>query len=143
MTTARVPPAFHPFPPIFDLGVSPLSIRLERVAELLKSEISDILRDRLRDPRIGFVTITDVEVSKDLRHASVFVSIYGDKEAQKRTLEGLDSAANFVRAELARRISLKFIPQLVFRFDPSVEHADRIARLLADLRPEGEDDGSR
>ena len=98
-----------------------------------------MLQNRLRDPRIGFATVTDIEVSRDLRHAKVFVSVYADGEAQKQSLEALESAADFIRAELARRISLKFIPHLVFRLDTSIERADRIMRLLNGLHPEDKD----
>jgi ribosome-binding factor A len=140
MTASVELPNLYCPPMITSLGVSKLSIRLERVAHLLKAEISDVLRERLRDPRIGFVTVTDVEVSKDLRHAKVFVSIYGDKDTQKRSLEGLESATNFVRQELAQRIKLRYIPALIFSFDPSVEHADRVARILNELYPNEQDD---
>lgn len=118
------------------LEVSQLAFRLERVKHLLKSEISEIVRDCLKDPRIGFVTVTDVEVTKDLGHARVFVSVYGNKEMQNRTLEGLESATNFIRTELGHRVELRFIPQLTFRFDPSIERADRISRLLNELPPQ-------
>jgi len=117
-----------------------LSIRLARVSQLLKSEISDVLQNRLRDPRIGFTTVTDVEVSKDLRHAKVFVSIYAEKEAQQQGLEALESAANFIRAELTQRVTLRFIPRLVFKLDTSIEHADRIMQLLNDLHDKDKDD---
>lgn len=136
MTAQGAPLTFRRPPLTTCLEVSQLAFRLERVKHLLKSEISEIVRHCLKDPRIGFVTVTDVEVTKDLRHASVFVSIYGDKDSRKRTLEGLDSATRFIRAELAHRVDLRYMPQLTFRFDPSIESANRIARLLNELPPQ-------
>src|SRR3990170_227617 len=80
-----------------------MSLRREKLQELFKEEASAILQRRLRDPRIGFVSVTEVELSADLRHAKIFVSVLGDEEAKRRTMEALDRAAGFVRSELGRR----------------------------------------
>lgn len=101
-----------------------------RVQESLRAEVSDIIRNVLQDPAIGFVTVTDVEVSVDLRHAKIFVSVYGSPEERKRTLTGLRRAAKFMRGELAHRTRLKYTPEIIFRFDPTVERAARIEELL-------------
>ncbi len=102
--------------------------RAERVSDQMKQEIADILMRKIKDPRIGFVTVTDVEVADDLRNAKVFVSIYGDDK--KASLKGLESASAFIRSELGRRMRLKFIPELLFRFDNTVEKGAHIMELL-------------
>lgn len=94
----------------------------------MKQEIADILMRKIKDPRIGFVTVTDVEVTDDLRNAKVFVSVYGgDKEA---SLKGLKSATPFIRSELGKRMRMRFVPELLFRFDATVEQGAHIMELL-------------
>jgi len=106
----------------------------------MKQEIADILMRKIKDPRIGFVTVTDVEVSDDLRNAKVFVSVYGgDKEA---SLKGLRSASAFIRTELGRRMRMKFIPEILFRFDSTLEQGAHIMELLRTLETEKEKKGS-
>ncbi len=108
--------------------------RAERVSDQMKQEIADILMRKIKDPRIGFVTITDVEVTDDLKNAKVFVSIYGsDKE---KSLAGLRSASAFIRAELGKRMRLKFVPELLFRFDNTVEQGAHIMELLREIERE-------
>ncbi len=100
----------------------------------MKEEIADILMRKIKDPRIGFVTVTDVEVADDLRNAKVFVSIYGgDRE---KTLKGLQSASAYIRSELGRRMRLKFMPELLFRFDSTVEQGAHIMELLRSIEEE-------
>jgi ribosome-binding factor A len=114
--------------------------RSERVSDQMKQEIADILMRKIKDPRIGFVTVTDVEVSDDLRNAKVFVSVYGgDKED---SLKGLRSASAFIRAELGRRMRMRFMPELLFRFDSTVEQGAHIMELLRSLEEEKEKKGS-
>lgn len=113
-----------------------MSLRAERVAEQMKKEIAQILQDELKDPRIGFVTVTAVELSNDLQHAKVYVSIYGTEQEKKQTLEALARATGFVRREIGRRIKLRLTPEIVFKFDESIEHGDRIARLLSQIKAE-------
>ncbi|HEV2283491.1 MAG TPA: 30S ribosome-binding factor RbfA [bacterium] len=112
------------------------SPRIARLRELFKEETSTILQRNMRDPRIGFVSVTDVELSPDLRHARVFVSVYGDAEAKARTMEGLRSAEGFVRTELAHRIRLRYTPEVTFRIDESIEQGDRVNRLLRQVTKE-------
>jgi ribosome-binding factor A len=108
--------------------------RAERVSDQMKQEIADILMRKIKDPRIGFVTITDVEVTDDLKNAKVFVSIYGgDKEA---TLKGLKSASPFIRSELGRRMRLRVVPEIIFRFDSTVEKGAHIMELLREIEDE-------
>jgi ribosome-binding factor A len=105
--------------------------RSDRVSDQMKREIADILMRKINDPRIGFVTVTDVEVADDLRNAKVFVSVYGgDKE---ETLKGLKSATAFIRLELGKRMRMRFIPELLFRFDATVERGAHIMELLHEL----------
>jgi len=105
------------------------SHRLDRVRNLLRQAISQILA-RIKDPRVGFVTVTDTEVSPDLRHAKVFVSILGSDEERKSALVGLQSARGFVRRELHGEVSLRHIPELSFFLDPTLDRAMRVADLL-------------
>ncbi|OGW34473.1 MAG: ribosome-binding factor A [Nitrospirae bacterium GWC2_56_14] len=104
--------------------------RSDRVSDQMKQEIAEILMRKIKDPRIGFVTVTDVEVSHDLRNAKVFVSIYGDEKSKKETLKGLESAIPFIRSELAGRMRLRIVPELLIRFDPTLERGAHIMDLL-------------
>ena len=97
----------------------------------MKQEIADILMRKIKDPRIGFVTVTDVEVADDLRNAKVFVSVYGADKAS--TLKGRESASPFIRSELGKRMRMKFVPELLFRYDDSVERGAHIMELLHDI----------
>jgi len=97
----------------------------------MRQEIADILMRKIKDPRIGFVTITEVVVTDDLRNAKVFVSAYGEK--REATLKGLQSAANFIRSELGKRMRMKFVPELLFRYDEAMERGSHIMELLHDI----------
>ena len=113
-------------------------VRREKLQELFKAEASDVLHRRLRDPRLGFVSVTDVETSRDLRVAKVFVSVLGNEEQWASSLEALASAKGFVRNWLRRHLDLRVTPELQFRPDHSMEHAARIQQLLKrldDTRP--------
>jgi ribosome-binding factor A len=110
------------------------SHRPERVAALIREEVAAFLTGTARDPRIGFVTVTGVEVSGDLTHAKVRVSVMGDADEKARGLEGLQSAARFLRARLAKVLPLRVAPQIVFILDRGLEHATRIAQVLKELK---------
>lgn len=110
--------------------------RADRVGDQMKQEIADILMRKIKDPRIGFVTVTDVDVSDDLKNAKVFVSIYGDDKVE--TLKGLKSAAPFIRVELGRRLRLRVVPEILFRFDSTVEHGAHIMELLREIEQKEE-----
>ncbi len=116
------------------------SSRQQRVGDLLRAEISEIVRTKMRDPRIGFLTVTDVNVSRDLRHASVFVSVLGGETEGAAVLGVLNRAAGFVRCELGSRVDLKHVPELRFKVDNSAQHAVRIAEVLKEIldTPSGE-----
>ena len=104
--------------------------RLERVNQLVKEEISAVLQRELKDPRLGFVTVTEVETSKDLRQAKVFVSVLGDEAHWSSSMQALHSARGFIRNWLRTHLDLRVIPVLDFRADRSMEHAARIQTLL-------------
>ena len=109
--------------------------RPERVGQEIQAAIADMLtRGQLRDPRIGFITITGVKMSPDLRVAKVFYSMLGSEEARKETQAGLDAAKGFVRREVSSRLNLKFSPEVFFAFDASVGEGDKIDRLLRQVR---------
>jgi len=110
------------------------SHRPERVAELIRQTVGAFLTGDVRDPRIGFVTVTGVEVSPDLTHANVRVSVMGSDEEKAQSLEGLGSAARYLRAQLSRELSLRTSPELHFHLDRGIEHAQRIDRVLKELK---------
>lgn len=114
-----------------------MSRRPERLAEVIKEEVSLMLQGELKDPRIGFATITGVEVSADLRHAKIYVSVYGSSEEQKATMEALHSAKGYVKSELGRRLRLRYAPEIVFKLDPSIERGARIMELLQEVKERG------
>jgi ribosome-binding factor A len=104
--------------------------RPKRLGELLKKEISDLILREIKDPRIGFVSITEVELTPDLRHAKVFISVLGSESERKATLAGLRSATGFIRREIGNRLRLKYIPELNIIYDNSIEHGSRILELI-------------
>lgn len=112
--------------------------RTDRVGEAIQALVADLLVREIKDPRIGFVTITGVRVSPDLRHARVFFSCLGDDAQRGRSLRGLRSAAGFVRSQVARQLNLRVAPDIDFEFDPSLEQAERLSQLLKDPPPRDE-----
>jgi len=114
--------------------------RQRQVAELLHEELSVLIQRRARDPRLGFVTVTGVEMSPDLRVAHVYVSVLGDDDDVKQSLQGLRRAAGFFRRELGSSLSLRYLPELNFRSDDSLARGLRIDQLLDSLQQETPDD---
>jgi ribosome-binding factor A len=108
--------------------------RQERLRELIKSEFGQILQRDLKDPRIGFVSVTDVELSNDFSHVKIFVSIMGNDEAKRSTMEGLESAKGFIRTELGKRIRLRHTPEVHLIADNSIDRGTRIFELLAEVK---------
>ncbi len=108
--------------------------RYERVAEAIKKEVSIIVHDELRDPRLGFVTITGVELTQDLRYAKIFFSVLGGDQDYKRTKEALDSALGFIRRLIAQRINLRLAPEIIFKEDRSTEYSIRIEEVLNEIK---------
>ena len=111
--------------------------RLDRVNQLIKEEVSLLLQRELKDPRLGFVTVTEVDTSNDLRQAKIFVSVLGGEEKWAASLSALASARGFIKNWLRRHLDLRVTPDLEFRADRSMEHAARIQALLKDLHPGG------
>lgn len=107
--------------------------RPERIAEQIKREISQILREKVSDPRIGFVSITTVELTPDLKNAKVFVSILGDEKEKKESLDGLKSATHFIRGELGKIMELRYMPELYFVYDNSIERGSRVLSIMTKL----------
>jgi ribosome-binding factor A len=107
--------------------------RSERLGELILAEISDLLTRELKDPRIGFVTFTRVEMSDDLRHAKIFVSSIGAELEKGRMLQGLSSATGYIRRHLGRALHLRYTPKITFLLDDSLEHGAKIAQILRQL----------
>ena len=117
--------------------------RADRLADKIRGEVAAMIGGELKDPRIGFTTVTRVELSDDLHRARVWVSVLGDEAAQQRTLEGLESAAGYVRREVSHRLRLHRVPDLIFVLDRSPEETSRMEALLRDLRTGAQDTGDR
>ena len=109
------------------------------MAETLRQVITDALAREVRDPRVGFVTVTGVLVTNDLSHARVMVSVPGEDEEKTRAIEGLQSAAGFLRSRAARTLTTRTVPELHFELDRGLEHAARINELLNTIRQEDPD----
>lgn len=115
------------------------SRRPEQMAETLRQVITESLARKIRDPRVGFVTVTGVIVTGDLSHARVMVSVVGEDGDKTRALEGLQSAAGFLRSRAARSLTTRSVPELHFELDRGLQHAARINELLNTIRKEGQD----
>jgi ribosome-binding factor A len=115
--------------------------RSEKVADLIQKEISQMLVRSIKDPRIGFVTITRVTVSEDCRFAKIYFSVAGTLAERESSMKGLDSAKGYVRKELGRRIRLRYTPEIMFQFDPSIEYAIHMEELIQSIHQEKEQNG--
>lgn len=116
--------------------------RPDRVADQIRAEVADMIARELHDPGLGFLTLTRVRVSPDLQHACIYFTTLGDPAARRNTSRALERASSFMRRQLGRRLRLRRVPELEFVFDETIEHQDRIERLLQELhteRPEGKD----
>jgi ribosome-binding factor A len=118
------------------LEVINLSIRSKQIGEQMKKELSEIIGRKIKDPRVGFVTVTDVEVSGDLQQAKVFISVLGDNKKREETLIGLSKAKGFIRSEIGKRIRLRKTPEIFFEFDESIDYGNRIETLLHQIHKE-------
>jgi len=115
--------------------------RSEKVADLIQKEISQMLVKSIKDPRIGFVTITKVTVSEDCRFAKIYFSVAGDLAERESSQKGLESATGYIRKELGRRIRLRYTPEIMFQFDPSIEYAIHMEKLIQSIHQEKGPDG--
>ncbi len=126
----------------------PKTQRTQRVGDLIKKEISDIIQRKLKDPRIGLLTVTDVSMTVDLRYAKVYFTVLGDEQELHQAQIGLESARTFIQGEVGRRVRIKYTPELSFHYDTSLQrgiHIDNILRELKehhDKESEGGDSGS-
>ena len=114
--------------------------RQDKVAEAIRQEVSVIIHDKLKDPRVGFVTITNVEITHDLRFAKIFFSVLGNEEAYKKTKLALDSSLGFIRKLIAQRLNLRFAPEIAFYEDRSSEYSVRIEEILNQIKEHNEQD---
>lgn len=113
--------------------------RADRVSELVRAELADIIHRKIKDPRVGFLSITVVKMSDDLKHAKVYVSVMGDEAAKLSSLKGLKSASQFMRSELGRRLKLRYTPELAFFIDESIEKGAKMIETLKRLEEDEED----
>ena len=116
-------------------------LRIDKVQEFIKHEISQIIQKDIKDPRVGFVTVTDVEMTRDLRHAKIFLSLMGSDEQKKATWEALNRALGFMRSEIGKRIRLRCTPELSLHLDKSLDYSNHIQKLLLQLEKDGTDKG--
>lgn len=116
-------------------------LRIDKVQEFIKQEVSQIIQKDIKDPRVGFVTVTDVEMTRDLRHAKIFLSLMGSDEQKKATWEALNRALGFMRSEIGKRIRLRCTPELSLHLDKSLDYSNHIQKLLLQLEKDGTDKG--
>lgn len=108
-------------------------VRVGRVSEQIKKELSQIMQAELKDPRVGFITVTGVDVTNDLSLAKVFLSVLGTEQQKEESLKAIAKATGFIRSELGKRVRLRVTPELQFQFDSSIEYGSRIDELLNQL----------
>ncbi|HHE5926800.1 TPA: 30S ribosome-binding factor RbfA [Staphylococcus aureus] len=109
------------------------SMRAERVGEQMKKELMDIINNKVKDPRVGFITITDVVLTNDLSQAKVFLTVLGNDKEVENTFKALDKAKGFIKSELGSRMRLRFMPELMYEYDQSIEYGNKIERMIQDL----------
>jgi len=118
-----------------------MSVRANRVGEQMKKELGEIIGRKIKDPRIGFVTVTDVHVTGDLQQATVYISVLGDEKQRENTLLGLAKAKGFIRSEIGQRIRLRKTPEIIFEFDESIDYGNKIETLLHQIQNEEKEKG--
>lgn len=113
-----------------------MSYRAQKLGEDLRQLLSGILAQEIKDPRVGFATITDVKLSPDLRYAKVLVSVLGTPEEKRETFSALTRAAGFIRRQVGARIRLRYVPEIAFAYDDTIEHGDRMMQLIDEIKKE-------
>jgi ribosome-binding factor A len=113
-----------------------MSLRTVRIGDLIAREVSLIIDRELKDPSVGFVTVTSAEVTEDLRFADVYVSVFGDEDKRKKSMEGLERASRFIKSLIGKRIRIRYTPEIRFRFDYSLIRGEQIDRLLKEIENE-------
>ncbi|WJD19477.1 30S ribosome-binding factor RbfA [Staphylococcus aureus] len=109
------------------------SMRAERVGEQMKKELMDIINNKVKDPRVGFITITDVVLTNDLSQAKVFLTVLGNDKEVENTFKALDKAKGCIKSELGSRMRLRIMPELMYEYDQSIEYGNKIERMIQDL----------
>ena len=109
------------------------NMRAERVGEQMKKEIMDIVNNKVKDPRVGFITITDVDLTNDLSQAKVYLTVLGSEKKLMIRLKLLDKAKGFIKSELGSRMRLRIVPELFFEYDESIEYGNKIEKMIQDL----------
>lgn len=110
--------------------------RHERVKHLIAEEVSNIIEYKISDPRIGLITVVSVDLSPDLSSAKIYFSFYGSEEEKKRSKKGLVSAKSFIRSELAKRLKMRYVPEIALKFDETIEYSFHISEILEELKEE-------
>lgn len=113
------------------------NVRANRVGEQLKKELSEIFQRELKDPRIGFLTVTAVDMTGDLSQAKIYISVLGSEEQKENSLKAIAKASGFIRSEIGKRIRLRHTPELIFKFDESIDYGNKIEKLLAEINSKG------
>ena len=108
-------------------------LRVRKIQEFIKQEVSSIILRDLKDPRLGFVTITDAKITGDLREATVYVSLFGSDEQKKGTMEALRGANGYIRSEVGKRLQIRYAPQIEFKEDTSLDYGIKIDKILKDI----------
>lgn len=115
-----------------------MKVRPNRIAEEIKKELVQLIRDAVKDPRVdGLISITDVEVTSDISYAKVYVSKYGTEAARQEALKGLEASKGFLRSELSKRLKLRMVPELIFKLDESLEYGAKIETILHEINGTG------
>ena len=110
--------------------------RSARVSDLIREEIADIIMNKIKHKTLGFITVTGAKVSDDLRHATVYLSVF-NVEDNKKTVRKLNSSASFIKGELARRLKMRYVPSITFKIDEAIEYGRKIDKILDDIKSEG------
>lgn len=113
-------------------------LRVRKIQEFIKQEVSNIILRELKDPRMGFVTVTDAHITGDLREATVYISLFGSDEDKKNTLAALKSASGFIRTEVGRRLGIRYSPTIEFKEDTSLDYGMKIDKILRDIETDKE-----
>lgn len=113
-----------------------MSYRAQKMGEDLRQLLSGIIAQEIKDPRVGFATITDVKLSPDLRYAKVMISVLGDPQEKQETLAALTRAAGFIRRQVGSRIRLRYVPEITFAYDDTIEQGDRMMQLIEEIKKE-------
>ena len=120
-----------------------MGTRPQRIQEAIRREISLIIQKEIRDPRLGFTTITKVEVSKDLKNATIYYSVFGSEKEAKNTHHALTSAEGYIKKLIGDRVKMKFVPDIRFKIDKSLEHTRKIYDILDQIKKEGNENGQK